>query len=271
MRLLTRLRRNDPDLPVDDQTDHPTADAQGADTAVEDRPGDVRSDDTRRDVHDDGLTTPNQGEPTDVHSEPTRPDTRDVVEAPREVETRHVLRIPTFSLIAPIAGWLTAWGAAALATVAVIEAGVGVGFGFGIADGSIDVDSGFWAGLWTLVIQAGAFLFGGYVAGRMARTRAIAHAVLAWFVAMAATAADAIVVATGQGRSSVLAPLRLPQWAGLTYDNTVVIPMIIFAAGALVAVVVGGSLAAGANRLETTDADSPAAHRDARHRRGNAA
>ncbi len=271
MRLLTRLRRNDPDLPVDDQTDHPTADAQGADTAVEDEPGDVRGDETRRDVHDDGLTTRNQGEPTDVHSEPTRPDARDVVEAPREVETRHVLRIPTFSLIAPIAGWLTAWGAAALATVAVIEAGVGVGFGFGIADGSIDVDSGFWAGLWTLVIQAGAFLFGGYVAGRMARTRAIAHAVLAWFVAMAATAADAIVVATGQGRSSVLAPLRLPQWAGLTYDNTVVIPMIIFAAGALVAVVVGGSLAAGANRLETTDADSPAAHRDARHRRGNAA
>ena len=102
------------------------------------------------------------------------------------------------------------------------------------------------------MIQAGAFLIGGYVAGRMARTRAIAHAVLAWFVAMAATAVDAIVVATGEDRSSVLAPLRLPQWAGLDYEQRVVLPMIIFAAGALVAAIVGGSLAAGANRLETT-------------------
>ena len=208
------------------------------------------------------MTTPSQGEPPAVPDEPAQPDTRDIVEAKR------VLRIPSFSVLAPIAGWLAAWGAAALATAAVLEAGVSLGFGFGIADGSIDVDSGFWAGLWTLVIQAGAFLFGGYVAGRMARTRAIAHAVLAWFVAMAATAADAVVVSLGQGRSSVLAPLRLPQWTGLNYDNIVVIPLIIFAAGALVAVIVGGSLAAGANRLETTDADSRAPHRDPRHKPG---
>jgi hypothetical protein len=221
--MLTRSRHNDPDLQIDDQTDHP--------------------------------------------AEPARREPRDVVEAPRVVETKPVLRIPSFSVIAPIAGWLTAWGAAALATVAVMEAGVSVGFGFGIADGSIDVDSGFWAGLWTLVIQAGAFLLGGYVAGRMARARAIAHAILAWFVAIAATAADAIVVATGHGRSSVLAPLRLPHWAGLTYDNTVAIPLIIFAAGALVAVLVGGTLAAAANRLETTDAESGAPHRDPQHGR----
>ena len=206
------------------------------------------------------MTTPSQGEPLAVPDEPAQPDTPDIVEAKR------VLRVPSFSVLAPIAGWLTAWGAAALATAAVLEAGVSLGFGFGIADGSIDVDSGFWAGLWTLVIQAGAFLFGGYVAGRMARTRAIAHAVLAWFVAMAATAADAIVVSVGQGRSSVLAPLRLPQWTGLNYDNIVVIPLIIFGAGALVAVIVGGSLAAGANRLETTDAGSRAPHRDPRHK-----
>jgi hypothetical protein len=261
MSLLKRLLRNNPDPAVDDQTDQRTADDHAAGTAFGDRPSGVRDDDTRRDVQDDGMTTPSQGEPPAVPAEPAQPDTPDIVEAKR------VLRIPSFSVLAPIAGWLTAWGAAALATAAVLEAGVSLGFGFGIADGSIDVDSGFWAGLWTLVIQGGAFVLGGYVAGRMARTRAIMHAVLAWFVAIAATAADAIVVATGQGRSSVLAPLRLPQWAGLNYDNIVVIPLVIFAAGALVAVIIGGALAAGANRLETTDADSGAPERDPRGRR----
>jgi hypothetical protein len=258
MRLATRLRRNDPDLRADDQTDHRTADDHIGDTPV---------DDTRPVVQDDGLTTPRTGERPATPAEPAPLDTRDVGQAQRKVATKQVLRIPSFSVIAPIAGWLTAWGAAAVATAAVMEAGVSVGFGFGIADGSIDVDSGFWAGLWTLVIQGGAFVLGGYVAGRMARTRAIMHAVLAWFVAIAATAADAIVVATGQGRSSVLAPLRLPQWAGLNYDNIVVIPLVIFAAGALVAVIIGGALAAGANRLETTDADSGAPERDPRGRR----
>ncbi len=258
----TRFRRNDPDLRVDDQSDQRLTD----DHVVEDPTADVRHERVTGDVRDgDAMSDGRDGATTAA-----QPDD-DVVATSREVVTRQVLRIPSFSVIAPIAGWLAAWGAAALATVAVIEAGVAVGFGFGIADGSIDVDSGFWAGFWTLVIQAGAFLLGGYVAGRMARTRAVAHAVLVWFVAMAATAADAIVVASGDSRSSVLAPLRLPQWAGLDYDNTVVIPLIIFAAGAFVAVVIGGSLAAGANRLETKDADSTTHQRDAHSGRTQAA
>ena len=179
-----------------------------------------------------------------------------------------MLRIPRFSAIAPVGGWLAAWGAATLAAAAVIEGGGRIGFGFGIADGSVDLDTGFWAGLWTLIIQAGAFVIGGYVAGRMARARAVAHAALAWFVAMAATAADAIVVAARNGGSSVLEPLRLPQWAGLDYENRVAIPLIIFALGALIGAILGGSLASGANRLETaaTTSSGPARSRRRRQR-----
>jgi hypothetical protein len=281
--------------------DHPTErppDDRTGDARVDDRPGDARDDETtrdvrdgvtsraipddsttrgardddaRRDVRDEPVTTPRQGEPNDVPDEPVRRETRGDAEVQGEVKTKAVLRIPSFSVIAPIGGWLAAWGAAAVAIAALEEAGVGIGFGFGIADGSIDVNSGFWAGLWTLVVQAGAFLLGGYVAGRMARTRAIGHAVLAWFIAMAATAVDAIVVAAGENRSSVLAPLRLPQWAGLDYERTVVVPLIIFAAGALVAAIVGGSLAAGANRLETTNAATGGSRQGGRVRRDSAA
>lgn len=139
-----------------------------------------------------------------------------------------------------------------VASAALVEAGVELGLGFGIADGSVDVDAGFWAGLWTLIVQAGAFLFGGYVAGRMARARAVAHAVLAWLFAVLATAADAIVDAARDGGGSVLASLRLPHWAGLDYENSVAIPLVIFAIGALIGVVLGGLLAAGANRREVT-------------------
>lgn len=299
MRMLKRLRRTDPDLRVDDQPTERPPDDRAGDARVDDRPGDVRDDgttrdaregvasraipddatargarddDARRDVRKEPVTIPRQGEPNDVPDEPVRKETRDHAGAMQgEVKTKAVLRIPSFSVIAPIGGWLAAWGAAAVAIAALEEAGVGIGFGFGIAGGSIDVNSGFWAGLWTLVVQAGAFLFGGYVAGRMARTRAIGHAVLAWFIAMAATAADAIVVAAGSDRSSVLAPLRLPQWAGLDYERTVVVPLIIFAAGALVAAIVGGSLAAGANRLETTNAATGGSRQDSRVRRDSAA
>ncbi len=172
-----------------------------------------------------------------------------------------VLRIPRFSMLAPIGGWLAAWGAATLATAAVLEAGVSLGFGFGIADGSVDLDTGFWAGLWTLVIQAGAFVVGGYVAGRIARVRPVMHAVLAWVIAMAATAADAILVALRDSGSSVLAPLRLPQWAGLDYENSVAIPLVIFALGGLAGALVGGWLALGANRRETTEMISAPARR----------
>jgi hypothetical protein len=178
-----------------------------------------------------------------------------------EEPRKPVLRIPRFSLLAPIAGWLAAWGAATLATACVLEAGVSLGFGFGIADGSVDLDTGFWAGLWTLAIQVGAFIVGGYVAGRIARVRPVTHAVLAWVVAMGATAADAIVVAARDGGSSVLAPLRLPQWAGLDYENRVAIPLVIFALGALVGTIIGGWLALGANRRETTEMISAPARR----------
>lgn len=188
----------------------------------------------------------------DVEREPAGRARADEASVDDRPATR-VLKTPSFSLLAPIAGWLAAWGAAAVASSALIEAGVALGFGFGIADGSVDLDTGFWAGLWTLVVQAGAFLFGGYVAGRMARVRGTAHAVAAWIVAMLATTADAIVVATRDGGSSVLAPLHIPQWADLDYDRVVIIPLVIFALGSLIAALIGGLLASGANRIDTRD------------------
>lgn len=254
MRMPTRVRRNDPAVQVADQTSRRATDDPADITHVDDiaqQPGDARDGVAEGVAAHGSPATPRQGESTDTPDEPppagASPDT-----VPVKVETTPVLRIPSFSVTAPIGGWLAAWGAAAVAIAALGEAGVALGFGLGIADGSIDTNSGFWAGLWTLVVQAGAFLVGGYVAGRMARTRAVGHAVLAWSFAMAATAADAIIVQIADDRSSVLAPLGLPRWAGLDYDRTVVVPLIIFAVGALLAAVVGGTLAAGANRLETT-------------------
>ena len=218
---------------------------------------------TRHRTKSDGLVEDPPASAIDDRPEGVDDDTTTSSEQPREP----VLRIPVFSAIAPIGGWLAAWGAATLATAAVIEGGVGIGFGFGIADGSVDLDTGFWAGLWTLIIQVGAFVIGGYVAGRMARVRAVAHAMLAWFVAMAATAADAVVVAARDGGSSVLAPLRLPQWAGLDYENSVAIPLVVFALGALIGAILGGCLASTANRLETTYRTSPGPARGWRRRR----
>lgn len=234
MRLLGRNREagGEP-LPVTTEDVRPAeTHPAGGDEAVEHRPADHR-----RDVVVDD---------TDRRNDADHVDRDDVVTTP-------VLKVPTFSPIGPLAGWIAAWGAVAVASAALVEAGVALGFGFGIADGSVDLDAGFWAGLWTLVVQAGAFLAGGYIAGRMARVRAVAHAVLAWVIAMIATAADAVIVASRDGGESVLAPLRIPQWAGLDYENVVAVPLVIFAAGSLVAVIVGGVLAAGANRLETRE------------------
>jgi len=233
-----------PDRTTDSDTTTRVEDRPVDERAVDERPVEERTADERT-VED----RPVDDRPVDrTVDEPTYADQR----AGYPLQERAALRIPLFSPLAPIGGWLAAWGAAALATACLIEAGVAVGLGFGIANGSISVNSGFWAGLWTLVIQAGAFLLGGYVAGRMARARAMLHAGLAWLVAMLATAADAIIVNARDSGTSVLGRLHLPQWAGLggTYQTRVVIPLVIFAAGALIGALIGGALAAGANRRE---------------------
>src|SRR5438105_8373223 len=116
-----------------------------------------------------------------------------------------LMRLPGFAPAAPIGGLLAAWGAVAVATYALAQAGVSLAVGFGLADGAgIGNTNGFWSGLWMLLVQAGAFIIGGYAAARMARNRAMAHAGLVWVLAMAATVADALVQRARTGGSSVL-------------------------------------------------------------------
>ena len=128
--------------------------------------------------------------------------------------------MPRGSLLAPVAGWLTAWGAMVLAARCLRAAGVDFGLGIGIASGAAGVEDRFWPGLWVLVMQASGFALGGYVAARMARTRAIAHALAAWALAMVATGADAIEGWVRDPPAGVLAGLDLPHWldTGLSGD-----------------------------------------------------
>lgn len=184
---------------------------------------------------------------------------RDRTTAPPR-DARHVaLRPPAGSALSPLAGWLTAWGAASLAAACLAAAGVALGLGFGIADASVTgIDPGaavrspdFWPSIWMLVVQAGAFVVGGYVAGRMARRRGVSHAVAAWILAMLATGADAI-IAAGRGGPQVIQHLGLPTWVhnGIAPSFGAGLAFALLALGSLIGAVVGGALAQAANRLD---------------------
>ncbi len=170
--------------------------------------------------------------------------TRDL-EPPREL-----MRVPRGSLLAPVAGWLTAWGAVMLTAGCLRAAGVDFGLGIGIATGAPGVEDRFFPGLWVLVMQAGAFALGGYVAARMARTRAVAHALAAWVLAMVATGADAIEAWVRDPPAGVLAGLDLPHWldTGLSGDWEAGIALVCIALTALAGALVGGGIGAAANR-----------------------
>ena len=168
-------------------------------------------------------------------------------------ERTFTLRVPPLSPTAPFLGWLTAWGAAALAVACLREAGVSLGFGLGIATGDPGVEDRFLPGIWMLIVQAGAFLLGGYAAARIARSQALLHAGLAWVVAMVATGADAIVIALRDGGDSVVQSLGLPHWAhvGLSGTWEEALALAIFALGALAGALLGGGLALAPERRET--------------------
>ncbi len=223
--------------------------------------------DVRRDHDPDAPSPRTVDEPVGGVATATAPVTRDHVDttdddrfvragddrvAIDDEPGRPLVRVPRIAPLAPFGGWLAAWGAAIVAAACLVEAGVGLGLGFGLADGSADVDSGFFAGLWMLVVQVGAFIVGGFVAGRMARGKTLLHAALAWLVAVIATAVDGVVAALRDSGSSILGALRLPQWADLDYDTVVIVPLVIFAAGSLIGTLIGGMLAAGANRSDRT-------------------
>ena len=156
------------------------------------------------------------------------------------------MRVPRGSLLAPVAGWLTAWGAAVLAAGCLRAAEVDFGLGIGIASGDPGVEDRFWPGLWVLLIQAGAFALGGYVAARMARTRAVAHALGAWALAMVATGADAVEGWVRDPSAGVLAGLDLPHWldTGLSGDWEAGIALVAIALAGLAGALVGGGVGA---------------------------
>jgi hypothetical protein len=205
----------------------------------------------------------------------------------RRADDIDVLRRPTAgSMLSPIGGWLTAWGGAALAAQCLTAAGVTLGLGFGIANGTLSeidpsrsVSSGsFLPSVWMLIIQAGAFLAGGYVAARMARRLGTLHAVAAWVVAMLACGADAI-VATIRDQPQVIGALGLPTWVnnGLEASAGTIIAYAILAVGGLFGAILGGMLADAANRADlvrarprTTDEDV-ASHEPAVERTGTGA
>jgi hypothetical protein len=187
-------------------------------------------------------------------SQATQPITRDLA-APREL-----MRVPRGSLMAPVAGWLTAWGAVMLAAGCLRAAGVDFGLGIGIATGAPGVEDRFWPGLWVLVMQASAFALGGYVAARMARTRAVAHALGAWALAMVATGADAIESWVHDPPAGVLAGLDLPHWldTGLSGDWEAGIALVSIALAGLAGALVGGGVGAAANRAALVPAPGAA-------------
>jgi hypothetical protein len=166
------------------------------------------------------------------------------------------MRLPGFEPTAPVGGVLAAFGVAALATYILVEAGVSLGVGFGLANGSgIGNVNSFSSGLWMLLVAAGAFIAGGYVAARMARNHAIAHAAVMWVLFMAATVADALVQQARTGGSSVLRHIGLPSWSGTGLQNNwqLWVALGIFAAAALIGSVIGGALGATANRAQVIE------------------
>jgi hypothetical protein len=202
----------------------------------------------RHDTTADGRATATHAEGVPAETGETR--------VPRDRERTYTVRVPPLSPDAPFLGWLAAWGAAALAVACLREAGVDLGLGLGIATGDPGVEDRFLPGLWLVLVQAGAFLLGGYAAARIARANHLLHAGLAWVIAMLATGADAIVIALRDGGESVLQSLGIPHWVhtGLSGTWEEALALAIFALAGLAGALIGGALAAATGRRAPAEA-----------------
>lgn len=172
-----------------------------------------------------------------------------------DYDHREMLRVPTFSPLGVVVGWVAAWGAIAIATAILERVDVPTGFNLGIANGGPGHD-GVWAGIWALIVSGGAFVLGGYTAARMARANGTRHALLMWAVAMAATGADALVeTARGGTHGMVRLIIGVPFWAetGLTGNSDAVIVLAVFAGVSLIGALIGGGLGQTANSIDRTD------------------
>jgi hypothetical protein len=166
-------------------------------------------------------------------------------------------RVPGFAPLAPIVGWMTAWGVAAVAASCLLVAGLDLGLGLGIVDGAFGTD-GTLPGLYLAAIQAGAFLLGGYAAARMARGRGLLHAVLAWALAMIATGLDTFLADSRNGES-VLEPLFIPFWIdnGMKSGVEAALALGAFAVASLAGALIGGALGTAANQAATRTVTVP--------------
>jgi hypothetical protein len=170
-------------------------------------------------------------------------------------ERRSVLRVPKLSPLAPLLGWVVAWGAIAISAASLERLGIPYGFNLGIADGGPG-DDGIWAGTWALVTSGAAFLVGGYAAARMARAHGVRHALFVWIIAMVASVVDAVIEASGNGTDGVIQLIPgVPFWngTGLSSSAEAVLIMMIFAGVSLVGALTGGLIGQTANRLDRTD------------------
>jgi hypothetical protein len=189
---------------------------------------------------------------------PTAPAPRPAVQeftAPKPVPPRAAAETRRFTIapLAPVVGWMAAWGVAVIAVGCLAVAGVDVGMGLGLIDGAYGVD-GLAPGLTLVAVQAGAFVLGGYAAARHARAHGLIYAALAWGLAMLATGADTFVADSRNGES-VLAPLYIPFWidngmAGAGIDTALALGA--FAVAGLAGALIGGVLGTIANRRTTT-------------------
>lgn len=201
-----------------------------------------------------GLNVPDAG----GYYDPVEPrsDTMDYrVDHRADYDHRQMLRVPTFSPLGVVVGWVAAWGAIALATAILERLNVPTGFNLGIANGGPGHD-GLWAGIWALVVSGGAFALGGYTAARLARANGTRHAILMWAVAMVATGADALFETARDGtHGMVRLIIGVPFWAetGLTNDTKAVIVLAIFAGVSLIGALIGGGLGQTANNIDRTD------------------
>ena len=174
--------------------------------------------------------------------------------APRPAATpTPMARVPGFVPLAPIVGWMCAWGVAAVAASCLLVAGLDLGMGLGIVDGAFGVD-GLMPGVYLAATQLGGFLLGGYAAARFARGRGLLYAGLAWVLAMIATGADTFLADSRNGES-VLEPLWIPFWIdnGMSGDVDTGLVLGIFAIAGLAGALIGGALGTAANKAATRD------------------
>jgi hypothetical protein len=116
--------------------------------------------------------------------------------------------LPTTSVVSVLAGTLTAIGAVAILLAAV--AGVGELFDFSTSDLNGDNwnDIGLVGAIAFAVVTLAGYLFGGYVAGRMARRAGVRHGVLVFVLGLLLTLGAAGIASAVGDRDAAVDELR---------------------------------------------------------------